>query len=218
MGSKDMSKAFKEIAELHSKYDVPSKPCPDQWIEAIGTSKEVRHSINELPSDGRRLVLILESPHKKEYDTTNEPKGPASGVTGNNICRHLDTALKQVGIEFENVTDFRLVLINAIQYQCSLGELGGNFTNRRDDIFRELFLQRQDFSKDFIDRIRNLRLDDDDIVINCCTKGNTKGKGYLRDLVCQKLRQEINRKHYHLTHPSSWPRGIPKNDRKCPYP
>lgn len=63
---------------------------------------------------------------------------------------------------------YKLVLINACQYQCSLGNLTGNENkNRRDDIFKEILL-KEPIINDFIERVESYR---PKIIINCCTRG-----------------------------------------------
>ena len=61
-----------------------------------------------------KIILILESPHVEEFV---EPYGPAKGVTGKNI-RNLFQA---VCGEDLLIGKYNLILMNAIQYQCSLG-------------------------------------------------------------------------------------------------
>ena len=63
---------------------------------------------------------------------------------------------------------YKLLVINAVQYQCSLGCLDGvGMKKRLDDIFKSFF--NEDARKDFCKR---LALFNPKIIINCCTGGH----------------------------------------------
>lgn len=59
------------------------------------------------------VVLLLESPHRKEYDSGGQPIAPAQDVTGKNIHR-----LMSIDDTFHN--RHSLVICNPIQWQTSL--------------------------------------------------------------------------------------------------
>ena len=69
--------------------------------------------------------MVLESPHVDEFIGNI---GPAKGFTGDMIRNFLHEV-----INLQDVDGFGLVLINAIQHQCSLGT---STSAHRDKIFR----------------------------------------------------------------------------------
>lgn len=76
----------------------------------------VRECVDNLESTTPKLILILESPHIFELNTKSN--GPAKGTTGRLIRKKLHEVSRN--IKFKN-KDLPLVLMNAVQYQCSLG-------------------------------------------------------------------------------------------------
>jgi hypothetical protein len=92
--------------------------CPDQFSGVISEVERsgnfaCRVSASERPPNLPCVLLILESPHTSEFDAC---PGPAKGSTGRNIVRYL----RQVpGLQDKG--DFGLLLVNAVQFQCSLG-------------------------------------------------------------------------------------------------
>jgi hypothetical protein len=93
-----------------------------------------------------------------------------------------------------------LVLVNAIQHQCSLGI---STSEHRDKIFRAVWAQGG--QENFVSRLRSV-LRPGDVVMNCCTKGNDFELNIpLRSLVEASVRlhfpeiQTIRRMH-----PASW--------------
>lgn len=73
---------------------------------------------------GDTVVLLLESPHKDEYDNCGRPIAPAQGRTGKNICKHLDKVLGEILRsdirQIQNGCNTRLILCNPVQFQTSL--------------------------------------------------------------------------------------------------
>lgn len=121
-------------------------------------------------SPNRRLVLVLESPHIEEFGVDANgllrAKGPAKGNTGVAIRSYLTRIMDDVG-------DCELILLNAIQFRCSLGrdlnrKTSAGRKNRRlkNLIFNEL-IRKDEFANNLEDRIRLVyRQDSDDIVMN----------------------------------------------------
>lgn len=200
----------------HKKYisDFQFVSCPDQIIGEIkvtnksGTffveyqkSENVKtlaaentccHKDGEIcTTENDRCILVLESPHKAEYETIAEEKlalGPAQGITGRNIEAYvanlLTIALNNktivVDIKDNGSKTFDFVLMNAIQFQCSLEK---KTTLYRDAMFH-LCWQQSKTVDDFETRLANT-VTDNSIIINCCTKGNfakklLKSKGVLK--------------------------------------
>jgi len=90
-----------------------------------------------------------------------------------------------------------LILVNAIQYQCSLGVATSRF---RDKIFRNLWTNGA--VADFEKRLTHI-YQTGDMLLNCCTKGNTSES--LRQVVTSAIRNSIGGVALHSgPHPFSW--------------
>ncbi len=110
-------------------------------------------------TDLRTAVIILESPHTAEYD--GDFVSPALGTTGRNLQRHFEDVFRSVC----NDGEYRIILMNSIQYQCSLGV----DTNRyRDNMWLKLWF-KETLRRDFIDRLVSYK---PDIIFNFCTCGS----------------------------------------------
>lgn len=198
---------FLKIAQQIIEDSYNCSQCPDQVVGKI--KKEIngdfcsdwnkdgfktRININyKNITVGKKIILILESPHIEEYI---KPLGPAKSTTGNNI-RELFEEVCGANI---SIGSFDLVLMNAIQYQCSLGFPTKHF---RDKVFIKTW---ECFGKTEFKYRLNKLVSVDDIVVNCCTAGN--GKIKLRTLVKDaisemQLRSEII---LEFEHPSNWKR------------
>lgn len=173
-----------------------TRPCPDQYIGRISEIETAGGILTREPASRRPaencLVLVLESPHIHEF--TGEP-GPAKGTTGEYIAAFL----RQVpGIQ---ATDHRpVILVNAIQYQCSLGQPTARY---RDRVFTAAWRDggRTNFMRrlDFVYR-------SGDTVVCCCTKGNAKDRAnQLRQLVYEAIKEAVPRALVlRRTHPVGW--------------
>ena len=72
---------------------------------------------------GQTLVILLESPHKDEYlgNRIDRPIAPALGTTGRNIRDHLMSIIRKCHhIHSRLCPNTRVILVNPIQFQCSL--------------------------------------------------------------------------------------------------
>lgn len=172
------------------------RACPDQYLGKVAGFVEVPLSEGRTPAQKRTsepcILLILESPHKEEF--VGEP-GPAKGFTGEMIKQHLATVLG-----LPHIQNYGLILVNAIQHQCSLGS---NTTVYRDRIFRAVWSNGGE--ENFQNRIVSI-FQLGDLIVNCCTKGNDfELYGPLRNLVEVALKASIpNTESLRRTHPSSW--------------
>ncbi len=129
--------------------------------------------------------MILESPHKKELKT---PIGPAKGKTGENIGNYLNKVFKSYSSNpLRPKTKYDLILLNAIQFQCSMG--------LPTDFFRTisfLGLWYQSGRSSFIERVSRLNFDKSDIVFNACTLGTKSHfKSIFDKSLTKKALQEI---------------------------
>ena len=70
------------------------------------------------------VVLLLESPHKDEYDNCGRPIAPAQGSTGRNIDSHLECVLRRIlhnnMRQIRSGCNTRVILCNPVQFQTSL--------------------------------------------------------------------------------------------------
>lgn len=181
--------------------------CNDQFVAIIEiTNDKVSFIENDILSDNRikkhkyykstqndTIAIILESPHKKEFEKETNI-GPALGQTGFNISNYLLGNLAKLisindlhneGVYFNKNTNiengkYKLLLINAVQFQCSLGILHGvKNKENRDEIF-EKFFENDDAKNDFLKRLKQ---HNPKIIINCCTGGHYRKIDGLQKLV-----------------------------------
>lgn len=140
------------------------------------------------------IVIVLESPHKNEYNT--DFRHPAIGSTGNNLNNYFKGLLDTLNNTIQNNTKCHVYLMNAIQYQCSLGYHTSIF---RTEIFNSMWKHHKK-DEDFLDRLKDFY---PNIIINLCTKTDN-----LQDIVQEKINEFVNNNKtislYKGTHPSSW--------------
>jgi hypothetical protein len=203
----------KFAAAVQRVFDVPPKeleerPCPDQYVGELGQLRAAGGITSRFPVSARKrrsaVLMILESPHIEEFK--GEP-GPARGPTGQRIAKY---TLSVPGLG--DRSNSSLLLVNAIQHQCSLGQP----TNQhRDKVFIAAW---QDFGRsDFIDRLTAV-YQSGDLVICACTKGveKTVNKS-LRQLVYEALVEALPKGAQVLrrTHPVSWISERHRNSEWC---
>lgn len=221
-----LSADFERVVSGLGLIAVNSMRCPDQWVgdvkctpdgfEYIGSDSGKFNFRMNLDRVSKRIVeekvllIILESPHIDEYKKLSnsifEPIGPANGVTGENIRKYLHLATKEIAIDNCCRQDlYHLFLVNAVPYQCSLGEVlvGSNKDNRNS-----IFLNCWNYAKhDFVERI-NKYCSNNSIIINACTKGvNSPNDEFtLRGVVNRMVSaMNLNNKYYKRYHPASLP-------------
>lgn len=122
-----------------------------------------------IPNDKQKIVIIMESPHSEEFKGTTP--APANGKTGDNIGMHFPKVVKEINSNPSNHIDdgkYELILMNAIQNQCSMGISTKYF---RDISFIGLWFKGGE--ADFKKRFKALKLGKNDVVINSCTLGDT---------------------------------------------
>lgn len=204
---------FAAIAKRHlqrHRSALEERRCPDQFVGVISEIERsgdftCRASASERPPNLPCVLLILESPHTSEFDAS---PGPAKGSTGRNIVRYL----RQVpGLQDKG--DLGLLLVNAVQFQCSLGRPTSEV---RDAVFYETWASGG--RADFESRLGTLYRDGD-CVANCCTRGNSRNAAdHLRTQVHRALtaRLPVGTGLLRRNHPSFW--HSPANrSREWPY-
>ena len=170
-----------EILNRIHAFSIESKKCEDNLVakvEYINNGWKFKEN-NILPNDriaepniliknkvNDRIVIILESPHKDEY--SKQITAPAMGTTGENINKYLlDILNKKIGNPQGDKKEYDVILMNAIQYQTSLGIDTEYF---RDRVWLTLWnkgVARDEF-------IRKLEDYKPDIIFNFCTNGSHK--------------------------------------------
>ena len=103
------------------------------------------------PRNPRIMALILESPHKSEYDATGKPLRPANGKTGTCINNYLGKQIKATpprNINPESI--YKVHLVNAIQFQTSCYNQLHGFQERHPDKY-DLIL------KSMVERVKSLK-------------------------------------------------------------
>ena len=182
--------------------------CPDQIFGHMKGKTYIPRSIaerenilyKECPTEISPLrcpiVVVLESPHKSEFSGT-KPLGIAHGKTGALFNTNFGALFSRTDIFQDIKTDdiHDVVLVNAVQYQCSLGLPLNKYENKlkRDELWLSCF-ERQ-CASDLCDRLAAL---EPFSVINLCTKGVKNLQLVLHEKLC-------NFPNYmYGTHPSTW--------------
>lgn len=166
------------------------------------------------------IVIILESPHKDEYKLDqlwNQPN-PAMGSAGRNLEDDIDVLIAAVSKSYPKIKSgkYQIVLMNSIQYQCSLGMIPLD-ESVRDLVFSQIW-KLDEIRKNFVDRLKSYN---PQFIFNLCTMGDKVPN--LNFLV-----QALINEHYLGNnavelfmgyHPSSWIGGAKKlvYDVRKPY-
>lgn len=152
----------------------------------------------DLETSSNNIFLILESPHKDEYDSNMNPHSPAMKSTGNFMYLYFISKilprLYKNGLVLDTKKTYNMCLINPVPYQTSLYYITEKKINPelRDKIWEKIFFVTE---KQFINDIKKFT---PSILINCCT-GNMK-KNVQRTLNTLNLKAQIQ-----ITdHPSRW--------------
>ena len=172
------------------------RACPDIYVNSAGDLVAPDEMNLRKPADQRSaqrcVILVLESPHKSEFRGV---PSPAKGTTGRLIAKNLHNVLG-----LEEAAALPLILINAVQYQCSLGEVP-SFC--RDAVFAAYW---EHAGRDqFVQRLNKLYRHGD-ILVCACTRGNVSApKDQLRQRVWEamcslKLETDTRRRN----HPCTW--------------
>ena len=196
---KSLKKFFNDYAKkldnLENFKNFNTSCCPD--IIAAGRngkfwfSKEERYKhknfLDITDEDIPTIVVVLESPHKDEFNNQNFPNGnPALGKTGKMLQEHFKAILRKNISELPN--NYRVILMNSIQFQCSLGEVPKKY---RDYMWLSLWFGTNNlFKNDFINRLNSYN---PSYIFNFCTIGNHTKKEYI-EFCLQKCSPEIYKK------------------------
>lgn len=187
-------------------------------VNAVYSEKKARpkDKVKRIKTEGREVIcIILESPHKDEYNE-DRPLGPAMSKTGKNISSNfinmLNSAIKNGVISILD-GDYSLLLINAVSYQCSNARALNKNKNskKRDSVF--LSVWGQGGKKNFLKRVKKYK---PVLIVNSCTGGinNIKNPAFLNGKVNEALDElPIKTERTYSAHPSSswfWRKGLKK--------
>ncbi|WP_179234273.1 hypothetical protein [Heyndrickxia coagulans] len=180
---------------------------------------KVRDSIPDITNHNKRIVIILESPHKDEYKYFDEcgnkiilpkrgncsdiiqgamkmePVFPAMGTTGANLEKYLKEVIIPI---IDEDKKYEVIICNPVPYQTSLFVLHGqSLTNSKKlkrNVWNALWSEEK-IKCDFANRIVSYN---PSIIVNCCT--------YLFKRKISKflISLKLDTKLYESTHPSSW--------------
>lgn len=182
--------------------DISSWPTVDNQVRGYYTFKNRKWSPVNKPYSFKKLALIVESPHKDEFDDIFNPIAPLNGRNtkkkfAKKICSHLKKWFKRV----EEKPDVEVYIMNPIQYQTSLwhflkNKISYNKSKKgitynsidhllRDEVWLFLF-NNCNLKNDFENKIRNYG---PDYVVNCCT-GNCYKKGPFYTLRVRRIKSK----------------------------
>ncbi len=132
-------------------------------VEYIGKSIENKDSLKSY-GNYKKILIIVESPHRNEFTFSYEPKGPAQGKTGYGIETKIDEIIKELGIISEELL---VVISNPVQFQASLGTFYSNGLDKRirDNLWTKLYDEN-----DYLNRIKDI---DAKYIINATTSRRT---------------------------------------------
>ena len=127
-----------------------------------------------LISEKQIILIILESPHIHEFNVPNSSvKNPVGTMMNPSTVKmfnaNFEKLLKNSSLKtFVNSTDYNVIIMNSVQYQCSLGNKLNTITNKevRDNNWINCY--NSHCKADLINRISLIK---PAIVINLCTKG-----------------------------------------------
>jgi len=153
----------------------------------------------------KTIAIILESPHIDEYEQSKEklvPIGAAQGQTGKKIERSIEDlieALKNYDV-IEELHKYRVILINAVNFQTSLHfihekPMNNYYRELRDKMWLKMWTEIPQIKSEFTKQFETLKKDS--IIINACPKS-------LKPLINQELIAFANRfSLFESNHPSS---------------
>ena len=150
------------------------------------------------------FVLVLESPHKCEYNREGKGQRSAMGTTGDNISKYLNCVLHQIAKYCrEDVEECQhVILANAIQYQASLhGTHGGRYehSDLKNSVLPVIWSDRY-IQCDFLNRLARCQ---PRTILNACTEP-------LSPWISALIRNHYpTTSLYEIGHPSFW--QVPAN-------
>ncbi|MDY0278396.1 MAG: hypothetical protein RBQ97_09980 [Acholeplasma sp.] len=190
----------------HIEYNNCSIPEFDLWFsedKRLDNISEVKvdHKEYKYSKETEKIVIILESPHKDEYKVLLPDPLPAIGGTGRKLHSFFPEVFLKSGLDnligFEKAK-YEVILMNIIQYQCSLGASTKLY---RDRVFKELWKNKFVYDS-FENRLKQYN---PRIIMNLSTDiGKIEAKKALENI----NKNELGSILIEGPHPSSW--NIPR--------
>ena len=129
--------------------------------------------IPEIFSYTKRIILLLESPHKDEFYFKNgilTTKAPAQGATGGNINFYITNIIEDIIKQAPlSKGTYDLLIVNPVPYMASLGVFydGGMEAELKENVWNT-FWGIKDITDDFEKRCIDYK---PSLILNFCTKG-----------------------------------------------
>ena len=166
-------------------------------IKTIEKSIKSKNDIDaEYYKNHKKIVIIIESPHRYEYTFDYKPIGPAQGKTGIMIEKNIHNILKKYEIKEGK---YIVIISNPVQFQASLGTFYSGEINK--SIRNRIWLQLYNiYENDFISRLKEY---DPNYILNATTSDKT-------NKIKSTLKGDENLKNITLEssyHPSYWTNG-----------
>lgn len=141
--------------------------------KSIQHSKYGERKLKFTNSVTRKIIIVLESPHVKEYTSNMIAISPAQGRTGKLIHKNILKLLKKLNtlVGFSEDEILEIILINPIPFQTSLStihkkKLKGPYKTLRDNVWKSLW-NNTNLNQKFEKKLK--KFSDNDIIINACT-------------------------------------------------
>ncbi|WP_352403287.1 hypothetical protein [Kandleria vitulina] len=180
--------------------------------DRINKSRDDLYKLNE----NDNIVIILESPHVKEFRHIIGCKDgfrigmPCMGKTGENLKEYFIDVLNnkenadELKKELQNDKNkkFNIIVMNAIQFQCSLGF---KLSKEKNELCKKL-IKYDEFQKNIINRLREYK---PRYILNCSTAAIRKDIGNivnkdLKKYIDEKVFKDKSIVYIEGNHPSNW--------------
>ena len=196
---------------ISARNDVPVTGCTGGALAGEDSSPGVRPY-------RATLVVLLESPHRDEFDQAGEaisPRFPAMGATGTNLRKRLVDVIRSApGLEDAMACQLpvRVVLCNPIQFQASLWAVGAKRLRKEYRQLLKLMVWCALWNVESIrcDFLARLRLANPNWILNgCVLQGGLNWE--IRSFLTNKVEDADI---YGTVHPAGWiPRWTPSCER-----
>lgn len=211
MNFKNVISNFSTVPKSNTKYAGNIK-CEDAVWGKIIQGIVSNHPRSEI--DGKRfpqckmeennvIIIVAESPHTAEYSFNKNAidfKSPLHR-SDNKIIRKLKNL---INLWIDKSKNYDVVLVNAIQYQCSFGlPLWKSNENKlqKNDVFKYAW-DKEKGKQDLLDRINSIINNKQDvIIINACT---IRLKVECNSSIFHGKQNNNSFKVYDTNHPSKW--------------
>lgn len=150
------------------------------------------------------IVLILESPHKDEYEIKNGeliPRSPAAGDSGraihNYFTSHVLPILINLGLKLEFDKEYKFYIVNPVPYQTSMVNIHqeGLISSLRDKVWEKMY---PILKQDFVERLKKYK---PTVILNGCTSN-------LKEQLKPELLKLEDTVIFNVNHPASWQRAL----------